>query len=60
MFHPQLADIVELARAIPDARIIVGHVGGPLGYGPYAGKRDEVFAAWKRASPSWRAARTWS
>ena len=21
--------------------------GGPLGYGPYAGKRDEVFAAWK-------------
>ena len=25
----------------------MGHVGGPLGYGPYAGKRDEVYAAWK-------------
>ena len=25
----------------------MGHCGGPLGYGPYAGKRDEVFAAWK-------------
>jgi hypothetical protein len=23
------------------------HVGGPLGYGPYAGMQDEVFALWK-------------
>jgi L-fuconolactonase len=22
------------------------HVGGPLGYGPYAGKKDEVFVSW--------------
>ena len=49
VFHPQLGDIVELARAVPEATIIVGHVGGPLGYGPYAGKRDEVFRAWKPA-----------
>ena len=47
VFHPQLADAVDLARAFPDANIIVGHLGGPLGYGPYTGKRDEVFAAWK-------------
>jgi predicted TIM-barrel fold metal-dependent hydrolase len=47
VFHPQLADVVELARACPDANIIVGHCGGPLGYGPYAGRRDEIFAAWK-------------
>jgi len=46
-FHPQLADTVDLARAFPNANIIVGHCGGPLGYGPYAGKKDEVFAAWK-------------
>jgi predicted TIM-barrel fold metal-dependent hydrolase len=46
-FHPQLADTVDLARAFPHANIIVGHVGGPLGYGPYAGKRDEVFASWR-------------
>ncbi|MDP2703194.1 MAG: amidohydrolase family protein, partial [Candidatus Rokubacteria bacterium] len=25
----------------------MGHVGGPLGYGPYEGRRDEVFASWK-------------
>ena len=47
VFHPQLADAIDLARAFPAANIIVGHVGGPLGYGPYAGKRDEVFAAWR-------------
>jgi len=46
-FHPQMADTIELARACPDARIIVGHVGGPLGYGPYAGRRDEVLRAWR-------------
>jgi predicted TIM-barrel fold metal-dependent hydrolase len=46
-FHPQLADVVELARAFPGANIIMGHVGAPLGYGPYAGKREEVFASWK-------------
>ena len=47
VFHPQLGDVIELARAFPAASIIMGHCGGPLGYGPYAGKRDEVFAAWK-------------
>src|SRR5499427_2847244 len=46
-FHPQLADVVDLARTFPAATIVMGHVGGPLGYGPYTGKRDEVFAAWK-------------
>src|SRR5213594_3962207 len=46
-FHPQLPDVVDLARASPDARIVMGHVGAPLGYGPYAGKHDEVFATWK-------------
>jgi predicted TIM-barrel fold metal-dependent hydrolase len=49
VFHPQLGDAIDLARACAAANIIVGHCGGPLGYGPYAGKRDEVFAAWKPA-----------
>ena len=47
VFHPQLADLVDLARACPSANIIAGHCGGPLGYGPYTGRRDEVFATWK-------------
>ncbi len=47
VFHPQLQDVIDLARAVPDANMIMGHCGGPLGYGPYTGKRDEVFKAWK-------------
>ncbi len=47
VFHTQLADVIDLARAFPGTNIIMGHVGGVLGYGPYAGARDEVFAAWK-------------
>lgn len=27
--------------------IVLDHVGGPSGLGRYAGKRDEVFAAWR-------------
>ena len=48
VFHAQLPDVADLARAFPATNIILGHCGGPLGYGPYAGKRDEVFATWKR------------
>ena len=47
VFHPQLGDLIDLARDFPATNIITGHCGGPLGYGPYAGKRDQVFAAWK-------------
>jgi L-fuconolactonase len=47
VFHPQLADVVDLARAFPSAHIVSVHCGGPLGYGPYEGKRDEVFKTWK-------------
>ena len=49
VFHTQLGDVIDLARACPDANIVVGHCGGPLGYGPYAGQRDAVFAQWKAA-----------
>jgi predicted TIM-barrel fold metal-dependent hydrolase len=49
LYHPQLADVVDLARAFPATPIVMGHVGGFLGYGPYGGRRDEEFAAWRRA-----------
>ncbi len=48
LFHPQLAELASLARAFPEVPIILNHIGGPLGEGPYAGKRDEVFRSWKR------------
>jgi len=48
LYHPQLADVVDLARAFPATPIVMGHVGGVLGYGPYAGKSAEILTAWKR------------
>jgi L-fuconolactonase len=49
LFHPQIAELMNLARAFPETRIVLNHVGGPLGIGAYAGKRDAVFAAWRAA-----------
>jgi hypothetical protein len=43
----QLADVIALARAVPQATIVMCDVGGVLGYGAYAGKKDEVYAAWR-------------
>jgi predicted TIM-barrel fold metal-dependent hydrolase len=48
LYHPQLPELIDLARAFPDVTIIVNHIGAPLGVGPYAGKRDEVFQVWRR------------
>ena len=47
MYHPQLGELVDLARAHPDVTMVLDHLGGPLGIGPYAGRRDEVRAAWE-------------
>jgi predicted TIM-barrel fold metal-dependent hydrolase len=47
MYFTQLDELVALARAFPDAPIVLDHVGGPIGIGPYAGRRDEVFAQWR-------------
>ena len=47
VFQTQLGDVVDLARAFPQAAIVLNHVGGPVAIGPYAGKRDEAFAAWR-------------
>jgi predicted TIM-barrel fold metal-dependent hydrolase len=46
MYHPQLADLRDLARAFPQTPIVLNHVGGAIGLGRYKGKRDEVFADW--------------
>lgn len=46
-YHPQLKEVIALARAVPQTTMILNHCGGPLGIGPYAGKTDAVFAAWK-------------
>jgi len=46
MYHTQLRELVDLARAFPETQIVLDHVGGPIGLGRYAGKRAETFAEW--------------
>ena len=47
LYHPQLTELAELAGAFPDVDIVLNHLGAPLGIGTYAGKRAEVFKAWR-------------
>src|SRR5918999_4496176 len=46
LYHPQLTELAELARAFPAVPMILNHIGAPLGIGPYAGKRAQVFQVW--------------
>jgi len=48
LYHPQLPEVADLARAFPGTTIILNHLGGPVQSGAFAGRRDEIFAAWKR------------
>ena len=49
MYFTQLGELVDLARAFPATLIVLDHVGGAIGIGPYAGRRDAVFAEWKQS-----------
>lgn len=49
LYHPQIGDVTALARAFPGTGICLNHVGGPLGIGGYAGRRDEIFQTWAAA-----------
>ena len=44
---PQLGELAEFARAVPEVPIILNHVGGVSRTGIYAGKDDEVVPAWR-------------
>ncbi len=46
LYHPQLPELTDLALAFPDTTIVLDHIGGPIGIGPYAGKREEIFGSW--------------
>jgi L-fuconolactonase len=47
LFHPQLPDLVDLAQTFPDIIMILEHTGGPIGIGPYADNRRDVFEKWQ-------------
>ncbi|MFW6094115.1 MAG: amidohydrolase family protein [Pseudomonadota bacterium] len=47
LYHPQIPELTELAQACPEVTIVLDHFGGPLGIGPYAGRREEIFERWR-------------
>ena len=48
MFFPQMPDLAEFAKAVPDLTIILNHVGGLLRDGPYANREEEVMSTWRK------------
>lgn len=47
LYHTQIHEVTDLARAFPDTTIILDHFGGPLGIGPYAGQREAIYTQWR-------------
>lgn len=46
IYHPQISDVTTMARAHPDACIVLIHSGSPVGHGSYAGHEAENYADW--------------
>jgi L-fuconolactonase len=49
LYHPQITELADLARVHPEVPVVLDHLGGPLGIGPYAGHRSEVLDVWRAA-----------
>ena len=47
LYFPQLQEMADFARAVPDLTIILNHIGGLIRVGPYAG-RDDVMDTWRQ------------
>ena len=67
LYHPQIAELTDLARAFPAQPIVLNHMGGPLGIGPYVGQRDDIFpngaspsARWPSVRMSWSNSEGWA
>ncbi len=51
VYHTQIPELTELARARPEVTIVANHLCVPIAGGPYRGKADEVRAFWRRHLP---------
>ncbi|MEA2730140.1 MAG: L-fuconolactonase [Acetobacteraceae bacterium] len=49
LYHPQLPELTDLARAFPHLPILANHCGGPIRIGPYADHPQEASEAWSTA-----------
>jgi predicted TIM-barrel fold metal-dependent hydrolase len=49
VYHPQLPELVGVADACPETPIVIDHLGGILGTGPYRDRAEEIIGFWKGA-----------
>lgn len=49
LYHPQLDELLDLARAFPEQPIVIDHLGGLLRFAPYAERQKEEQAAWRQS-----------
>ncbi|WP_316980282.1 amidohydrolase family protein [Shumkonia mesophila] len=47
LFVPQIPELTKLARSFPDVKIVLDHLSGVMGAGPYAGRRNEAIVEWR-------------
>jgi predicted TIM-barrel fold metal-dependent hydrolase len=48
LYFPQLPELADFAKAVPDLPIILNHIGGLLRVGPYANRDEEVMTTWRK------------
>ena len=48
IYFPQLPELADFARAVPDLTIILNHIGGLYRVGPYGNRDDEVLPTWQK------------
>lgn len=48
IYHPQLLELADLARAFPDTTIVLNHIGGLIAYTrTYVSRQAEAIAQWR-------------
>lgn len=48
LYHQQIPELAGMAKALPDLKIVLDHIGCVLGIGPYQGRERETFLGWRR------------
>jgi L-fuconolactonase len=48
IYHPQIPELADLARAFPDTTIVLNHIAGLIAYTrAYVSRKDEAIAQWR-------------
>jgi len=48
VYHPDIPDVADLARAFPDTTIVLDHLGGPVLGGEFPGTADAILTQWRK------------